>query len=290
MQENQKKLRKTIDMKDRIFAIVNENELAKADVLQIVDSIKLLGNKITIFSTKPESFYNDADTVMKLPGCEIVQIPVECNSRPKTKNFVVNHFKKSGFKGYLHELEDSIEMLKDPIKFIADIENMMRVFDLHNWCGTVTDCCNYVYSKYNPRLSVKIDKPEYSKLNIDDAVFCSHANVQWLIYDLENADDDELFFNDKFTIDMFWIIEFLARRRNTHPDSLYFMNQYFTCASEKGIYKLKDDQKKREAEDLQTKMKEEDLLFKSMKINYAPDNNIDRVLELLYSKLESKIK
>ena len=100
----------------------------------------------------------------------------------------------------------------------------MNVLDLNNWCGTVTDGCNYIYSKYNPRLSISIDKPEYQKLNIDKVIFCSHSNVQWLVYDLERADDNELFFNESFTVDMFWIIEYLARRRNTHPNSLYFMN------------------------------------------------------------------
>ena len=35
-------------------------------------------------------------------------------------------------------------------------------------------------------------------------------------------------------------------------------------------------------------MKQEDDLFKSLKVNYAPDNNIDLVLERTYKKLQSK--
>lgn len=273
-------------MKDRIFALVNENESAKDNVLQIAAHMQHLGNKILIFSTKSELFLS-ANSILPY---EIISIPPECNTRPRVKNFVIQYIKSKGFNGYLHELEDKIEILKDPDVFVNDIERMMEAFDLHNWCGTVTDSCNYVYSKYNPRLSIKIDRPEYQKLNIGDVVFCSHANVQWLIYDLEKADDNELYFNEDFTIDMFWIIEFLARRRNAHPNSLYFMNQYYTCSSEKGLYRMLQNYNKHGDEPAQDKMRTEDAIFKSMKINYAPDNNIDRVLELLYDKLESKIK
>ena len=37
-------------------------------------------------------------------------------------------------------------------------------------------------------------------------------------------------------------------------------------------------------------MRSEDALFKSMGINYSPDNNIDNLLEKVYMKLKSKIK
>ena len=40
---------------------------------------------------------------------------------------------------------------------------------------------------------------------------------------------------------------------------------------------------------MQKVMKDEDVIFKSLNVNYAPDNNIDNVLEILYKKLESKI-
>lgn len=35
-------------------------------------------------------------------------------------------------------------------------------------------------------------------------------------------------------------------------------------------------------------MQEENELFKSLDINYAPDNNIDIVLDALYNKLKEK--
>lgn len=270
-------------MRDRVFAIVNENEYASNDVLQLVEKVKDIGgSKVVVFSVKPDNF--DA-----IP-CELVKIPAEIDNRPKIKNFVVNYFKQEGFKGILHEIEDKVEIVSDPTIFVHDIENMMSVLELNNWCGTVTDACNYVYSKYNPRLAVKLDREEYVALGLNEVVFCSHSNVHWMAYDLEKADDNEFFFNEKFTVDMFWIIEFLARRRNTHLGHLYFMNQYFTCSSEKGTYRLKKGQKvKEETRDMDKLMKEEDALFKSLNVNYAPDNNIDNVLEMLYLQLKSKV-
>lgn len=35
-------------------------------------------------------------------------------------------------------------------------------------------------------------------------------------------------------------------------------------------------------------MAEEDLAFKKLEVNYAPDNNIDEILENLWSKLQTK--
>lgn len=36
-------------------------------------------------------------------------------------------------------------------------------------------------------------------------------------------------------------------------------------------------------------MDEENEIFKSMKVDYSPDNNIDMVLDLFYEKLTEKI-
>jgi len=37
-------------------------------------------------------------------------------------------------------------------------------------------------------------------------------------------------------------------------------------------------------------MQKENELFKSLNIDYAPDNNIDLVLDAFYKKLKSKVK
>lgn len=223
----------------RAFAITNDNELASNDAVQLASLLcSTFGDEVTIFSK------ND---LKDLPDAKIrtVLIPADKDTRPKVKNFALKHFKEGGFRGKLHMLEDSVEVKSDPRQFVSDIENMMDVYGLHNWMGTVTDGCNFVYSKYNPRLNIVIDREEFKHLGISQAAFCSHSNVQWMTYDLPAADDDEMYFNEQFTVDMFWIIEFLARRRNAHPGSLYFMNQYYTCKSELGVYGFKQNQAKK---------------------------------------------
>ena len=97
---------------------------------------------------------------------------------------------------------------------------------------------------------------------------------------------------------MYYIIEFLARRRNTKDvGSLYYMNQYITVDSELGTYRLqkKADDEKLTQEQLQAKIKkdQEDMIkeneiFQNMKINIEPDNSVDTILEDLYKKLKSK--
>ena len=219
---------------------------------------------------------------------ECIIMPTEVNIQVKAKNFVLEHYKKAGFDGWLHVLEDTIEVLKDPSQFMNDIENCMTLLDINSYLGTVTDVCNRVYAKYNPRLRIVLDKPEYSKFDTKEILFCSHSNTQWMTFNIGKADENELHFDDRFEIAMFWIIEYLARRRNSHPGSMYFMNQYITIPSELGVYQNKVINSSDKA-DSPEQMKKEDAMFKEMQINYSPDNNIDIVLEKLYEKLNSKI-
>lgn len=218
----------------------------------------------------------------------VVVMPENINTSVKSKNYIIQQYKTENFSGYLHIIEDVIELLKDPTEFISDIENTMNILDIHSYLGTVTDACNRIYSKYNPRLRLINDKPEWQKFNIKEFVFCSHSNTNWMIFNLEKCDINEITFNEMFTIDMFWIIEYLARRRNSHPETLYFMNQYLTCSTEHGVYQLDKTIDIAVQHDTE-KMKEEDQLFKSLNINYQPDNNIDELLERLAIKLDSKI-
>ena len=170
-----------------------------------------------------------------------------------------------------------------------DVEKMLDALDLNSWLGTVTDGCNLVYTKYNPRLRVKIDRPDYKeKLGVDELVFCSHSNTQWMVFNVKKGDAEELHFREDFKIAMFWIIEYLARRRNTHPESLYFMNQYVTVPSELGTFVNREVNESDKEIESPEAMKQEDDLFKALKVNYAPDNNIDLVLERTYKKLQSK--
>lgn len=233
-------------------------------------------------------FVKDGIAVPSAECCKTVSMPFSVDTMPKSKNFVLSHYKANGFNGYVHVIEDTISVLKDPVAFMQEVEKMMEILDISSYLGTVTDVCNYVYGKYNPRISVMLDKPEYSKLGLRTINFCSHSNTQWMVFNLAKADSDELYFNETFEIAMFWIIEYLARRRSKHPGSMYFMNQYVTVESERGLYSNRSMNSSDAADDPE-KMKAENAKFVDMKVNYAPDNDVDTILERLYQKLNSKI-
>lgn len=222
-----------------------------------------------------------------LTNCDSETFPDEIDIPAKAKNYVIQREKAAGYE-WLHIIEDTVVILKDPNQFICDLESMMTLLDINSWLSTITDSCNRVYFKYNPRLKIKLDRPEYEKFGLKELLFCSHSNTQWMTFNLVKGDENELHFNEDFKVAMFWIIEYLARRRNSHPESMYFMNQYATVQSELDIFEntLLNDSDKVEIPEL---MKEEDQKFKSLQINYSPDNNVDNVLERIYLKLESKI-
>lgn len=60
----------------------------------------------------------------------------------------------------------------------------MDVFDYSIHFSTVADPCNYVFSKFNPRLSLDIDDDGIkARLSLPSTVsFTSHSNTCWLIY------------------------------------------------------------------------------------------------------------
>lgn len=269
----------------RIIAIENEILNETSTVNHLVEEFMKNGctSEVYVFTRGDAQKFNiESGGVV----CRGIAVPKEKDTRSKFKNYLRRWFKDNGYTGKLHIIEDVVELKQNPISFISDIERMMDVYGLNNWCDTFTDTCNFVYSKYNPRLDVVIDRPEFSRTGIQNAVFCSHSNVQWNVCNLERADDNELYFDEDFSVDMFFIIEFLARRRATHPNSLYFMNQYYTCSSEKGVFQVRPGAKRDELNDVQEVMKKEDGVFKAKNVNYAPDNNIDIVLERLYETLK----
>lgn len=220
--------------------------------------------------------------------CAIKVIPESCDSISKARNFINMSFKASGFVGHLHVLEDIIELKSDPKAFLDALEKMMSVLDYDVWLDASCDPCNYVYAKFNPRLSVELDREEVKNLGLSSKIlFTSHSNTAWMCYDFSKASDDLLKFNESFDIPMFMIIEFLARRRNTRrPDQLYRMNMYMTVLEELGVFGVTQPSA---GEDFKPeKMTEEDKAFKALALNFAPDNNIDELLESLWAKLKSK--
>lgn len=96
----------------------------------------------------------------------------------------------------------------------------------HVWLSTVCDECNFVYKKYNPRVRVSFDDDKSKGLlKTKSIVFTSNANTAWIAYDLSSNPNKLLKFDERFEIPMFYIIELLARRRNTKDKGqLYYMN------------------------------------------------------------------
>ena len=97
-----------------------------------------------------------------------------------------------------------------------------------------------------------------------------------------------MYFDEQYCVAMFDIIEFLARRKATHLDSLYYMNQYLTVESEKGVFvnKTLNQSDKQTSQDV---LEKENKIFRSSNINTVPDNNIDQVLERVYETLKKRL-
>ncbi len=246
----------------------------------------VLASEVYVFTKGQEAGFNMAHERCK---CMNVQLPAECDTQPKARNWINKFFKSQKFSGFLHVLESNVRLESGAIEFFGKLEHMMEVLDYPVWFSTISDPCNYVYKKYVPRVYVNVDQPEHEKLGLSKLLFTSHSNTAIVSYDFSHTTDDQLSFNDQFEVVMYYIIEYLARRRNNKAaGSLFFMNQYLTIPEEKGSFTVvRIDSSKQDAitPDM---MRKENALFKSMNVNYAPDNNIDRILEMTYEKLKEK--
>jgi len=272
----------------RIAAIINLNDDMTENMHNIIDKFfeEKCIDEMYVFSNVEKQEFNISTNEKK---CMNICFPSDCDNIPKKRNWLNKYFKTNQFDGFLHVLEDNTEILTSPLKFINELEHMMSVLDYDVWFSTVCDRCNYIYQKYNPRLSVELDRAEYFKLELGQRlIFTSHSNTQWIAYNFAKVSDDLLRFDEDFSIAMFFIIEYLARRRNTKSaNQLYFMNQYLTVESENGVFKTIELSKSDANE--QEKMKTEDQMFKEKHINFEPDNNIDLVLETVYNKINEKL-
>lgn len=268
-------------MYNREAAIFNNKSSQLESAKKLAEALKSAGvfDQVTIFTR---------DNSAKSDTCAIKVIPESCDNISKARNFINMSFKASRFAGHLHVLEDIIELKSDPRAFLDALEKMMTALDYDVWLDASCDPCNYVYAKFNPRLSIDLDREEVKKLGLSSKIlFTSHSNTAWMCYDFSKVGDDLLKFNESFDIPMFMIIEFLARRRNTRkPDQLYRMNMYMTVPEELGVFGATQPSA---GEDFKPEqMAEEDKAFKALALNFAPDNNIDELLESLWTKLKSK--
>lgn len=271
----------------RRIVIINEHSENVQNAVNTVNAFAAssVETEITVCTRAPDGRF---DVKAGNCSCSNEVIPPELDTEPKVRNWV--NSRNAGFGGFLHVLTDSVEVLKDPLRFVSDLENAMRILDYPLWLNTACDGCNYVYSKYNPRLRIGCDRAECGKLGLAGEIcFTSHSNTQWVCYDMPAlAGSDLLRFEERFTVPMFFIIELLARRRNTKPvGSLFYMNQYMTVGSEYGTFRnLESAAPEKDAP--QERMRAEDEQFKAMGVDFSSDNNIDTVLETLWEKILAK--
>ena len=266
--------------KRRIFAIINYYR--EIDIFDnIISKLPIdrdIGDKVVVFSSyglkQPEDgFY------------EVLDIDSQFN-RAVAKNYVLRTLKNRFNDGFAYVFEDPLVVVKDKFeKWIPDQEEFMTKFKQDVWLNTVLDECNYIFDKYVTRVNIEIDNSEYNKLFNHQLGLVTNANTKMVVYNLDNIDlnSDVVFFVEDFEIPMFYIIEFLARRRNLkHPGS--FMNFYFTMPSEKGILKTiknyKGTLKFNELINVETKR------FEQMKVDYHPDMDVDLIMKFIEETLK----
>lgn len=260
-------------MRREFAIIVNSNSNVENIIKALPSGIK----------TKVFFKYGDKKDIKDI---ECIEIPESFDTEPKRRNYILKSYRDSADNNmFLHLISDSVTIEKDPTEFLNELEALMLQFDINSWFGTVCDPCNYVYSKYNPRLRLTFKTPTFQKSAIDEILFTSHSNTAWTAYNIATCNDNELYLPEDYKIAMYYIIEYLANRRNTKTTGqLYYMNQYPTVKSEKGVYKTISQTDKSEKLDYDS----EDKVFKAKNINFAPDNNIDCIIDDVYNILKKK--
>ena len=250
----------------------------------------LISQEVSKDAMKVFCYGDDEVDSIDFAGVEKLFVPKMCDNTAKFKNFVLMAIKQAGFKGFAYVASDSLEFLKNPNDYMTALENTMIALDYDIHFSTTTDQCNYVFSKFNPRLVIDVDDEDVKqKMHLPDKIFfTSHSNTEFITYNMGAFEVDNVpKFDERFSIAMYMIIEFIARKKATKkPGQLYFMNQYLAIGDEIGVY----DNIKSDASQNPENFKAEDAIFKSMNIDYAPDNNIDVVLDAFYAKVKDKTK
>lgn len=267
-------------MNNRIFAIDCHASNCVQNAIKLAETIHKYDPNVKVYVFSNDNIENIPEFAKNIAF-------VDCDKTSQKKNFITKYFKNAGFNGFLHEIEASVEIKKDFSNYVSQLEHVMTVLDYAVHFSTTTDVCNFVFKKYNPRVRIDLDYPQFDSLKLPNKLlFTSHSNTAWITYDYSNVADDLLRFNEQFDIHMYFIIEYLARRRNTKSQgSLYYMNQYLAIPEEYGIFDIVENSTPADQKDTS----KEDAIFKSLNVNFVPDNNIDQLLVDVMNKLKSKV-
>lgn len=217
---------------------------------------------------------------------KLVVLKDDNSGRSKFKNDALRYFKDKNFTGFLHVIEDSTIILKDPSNFIFDLESMMTEFGINVWLNTSCDPLNYIYSKYSPRLIINLESKHITKnLNTKKLLMCSFSNTQWVVYHIGTEKIEDILFCEDFNIQMYYIIEFLARRRANNIPFCY-MNMYPTIESELGCFRRNEQLISIGVNKVSNES--ESVLFNNKSINVEPTRDINDIMECIKKKLSQE--
>jgi hypothetical protein len=274
----------------RTFVILNVND----DVDICENIIKKLPNNSNILVYARESLKNTdfVNTFNSFTGNSNIRLRFYDDDirfkQSNLRNFVSKQLLDEKITGFVHIIEDIVQIYNDSENFLDKIEQMMQVLNLKSWFNTSCDQCNFVYSKYNPRLYIAIDDERMKKVYDKTIAWCSNANTLWTIWNYDMCTFEDLRFEEKFQFSMYLIIEFLARRRNTKKNGeLYYMNYYPSIPEELNVFKCMDVKNGKQFTN--DEINNEGKIFKEMGIDNHADTDINVLMEDISNVLISKL-
>ena len=268
--------------KNRIFAILNwkSNRLENVQK-ELVEKLPLReGDKILLFY---DSRLGDKAPALEKVSEHVPMTAEDGHNRAAGLNFVYKYLKDNYKDAYGYVFYDSMQLKKDPNEFMDAIEEMMAKLKLDVWFNTYTDVMNFVFTKFDGRVSIAINEAELQKIYDKTIIWTSHSNPNLSIIDLDKYElpEDGKTFDDRFEIPMFWIIKFLCERRR---DKKGFMNYYPTIKEEIGVYKSKDFGDGYKA--TQEQMKKEDQMFGELKLDHTPSQSVEELMDFIIARLK----
>jgi hypothetical protein len=274
----------------RTFVILNVND--GVDICENI--IKKLPNNSNILVYARESLKNTdfVNTFNSFTGNSNIRLRFYDDDirfkQSNLRNFVSKQLLDEKITGFVHIIEDIVQIYNDSEIFLDKIEQMMQILKLKSWFNTSCDQCNFVYSKYNPRLYIAIDDERMKKVYDKTIAWCSNANTLWTIWNYDMCTFEDLRFEEKFQFSMYLIIEFLARRRNTKKNGeLYYMNYYPSIPEELNVFKCMDVKNGKQFTN--DEINNEGKIFKEMGIDNHADTDINVLMEDISNVLISKL-